>query len=151
MDDECFFSPGGMAEKIRGKCLEYYPNAPETPGQLVRCICESLAMKCRWTLEKIENLMGKEFAVVNVIGGGAKDALTCQLIADCGRRPVIAGPAEASALGNILVQMIAGGQLSSVEEGRELLRNSFPVVEYVPSSVLQWGQAYADFKGRFGL
>ncbi len=151
VDDEAFFAPGDMLRSIAAKCEERFGTAPKTPGQVVRCVCESMTLKCLWTIEKLEELTGKHMPVISIIGGGSRDALTCQFLADAAGRPVMAGPADASALGNILVQMIAAGELADVEEGRALLRRSFPPKEYWPKAGGAWPDAYARFKEALGL
>ncbi len=151
VDDECFFAPGNMLAAVLGKCRALYGSAPETPGQVVRCVCESMALKCLWTLEKLEALLGRKLPSISLVGGGSRDGLTCQLLADASGRVVLAGPADASALGNIMVQMMAMGELAGVEQGRQLLRLSFPPREYLPQAAGMWPEMYGAFKQRLGL
>jgi len=151
VDNDLFFQPGHMREKIRRECLAQYGGAPETPGQFTRCIIESLAMKYRWAVEKLETVIGCSLPVVSVIGGGSQDALACQFTANACRRPVQAGPADASALGNILVQMLAHGEIGGIRQGRQLLRESFPTREYLPRDGVLWEEAYQSYKSRYGL
>jgi sugar (pentulose or hexulose) kinase len=151
VDDEQFYSPGEMKAKIQKICKKHYGDIPQTPSELVRCICESLAFKYRWAVEKLEQLTGKAFPYISIVGGGARDALTCQFTANAAGKPVIAGPENASALGNIIVQLIADGQINSIEEGREIIRRSFKVVHYQPQQTAMWDENYHKFKTMFGL
>lgn len=146
-----FFQPGNMRKKIRRICGQQFGAAPETPGQFTRCICESLALKYRWAMEKLETFTSHSLPVVSMIGGGSRDALTCQFTANACGRPVLAGPADASALGNILVQMLAHGEISSIRQGRGLLQTSFPCKEYLPADTARWEVAYQDFRHRYKL
>ncbi|HOL17172.1 MAG TPA: rhamnulokinase family protein [Bacillota bacterium] len=151
VDDELFYAPGDMAAKIRQRCRERLGRAPENAGELVRCVCESLALKTRWAVEKLEQFTGKALPVISIVGGGAQDQLLCQFMASACGRPVMAGPIEAAALGNILVQMIAGGQLKNIEQGQELIRRTFPLVHYQPRDTDRWAEAYRLFQSIYQL
>ncbi|MBQ8536943.1 MAG: rhamnulokinase [Clostridia bacterium] len=151
VDHDDFYSPGNMCEKIRKHCWARKGGQPETPGQLVRCICESLAIKYRYAIERLEKLAGRAFPAISIIGGGARDAMTCQMTASCCAKPVIAGPTDATALGNILVQLLAHGQIGSIEQGRELIANSFSFNEYTPKDHEAWNEVYQAFMEHFGL
>jgi sugar (pentulose or hexulose) kinase len=145
VDDDRFFSPGGMIDRIRRSCLEHYGRAPEEPGPLLRCVYESLAMKYRYTLELLERVTGRKFPVINIVGGGASDGLLCRFTADACNCPVAAGPREATALGNLLVQLVAAGELSSVEQGRAMIAASFPPLLYEPRNAGLWEAEYRRF------
>lgn len=151
VDDECFFSPGDVRSKIRSHCLARYGSAPENPGEFARCIIESLAFKCFYTVQKLERLVGRSLPVISVVGGGSQDQLVCQLIADVSGRLVLAGPEEASALGNVLVQMISMGDLASLGEGKELLRLSFAPRTHEPQPHGGLLDAYQDYLTHYGL
>lgn len=151
VDDPVFFEPGNMPEKIRQYCIRYYGSAPESIGETVRCVYESLAMKYRWSIEILERLTGKKLTSVNIIGGGSKDKLMCQLTSNICGRPVISGPAEATSYGNLLVQLIASKKISSVEEGLSLLRASFSADTYTPDSNCIWNEKYQSFREMFNL
>ncbi len=151
VDDPEFFAPGGMRQKIREKCWARRGGMPETRGEFIRCVCESLALKYRWALDMLETLTGRTFPAIDIIGGGAQDAFTCRLTADACRRPAIAGPADASAIGNILVQMIAHGEIRDVAEGREAIARSFPRAQYEPGDEARWRDAYGDFVRHFAF
>jgi sugar (pentulose or hexulose) kinase len=145
VDDDRFFSPGGMPDRIRGACLERYGRAPEEPGPLLRCVYESLAMKYRYTLDLLERVTGRKFPLINIVGGGARDSLLCRFTAAACNCPVAAGPREATALGNLLVQLVAAGELSSVEQGRAMIAASFPPVFYEPRDADRWEAEYRRF------
>jgi sugar (pentulose or hexulose) kinase len=132
VDDPVFFEPGNMPEKVRQACKKLWGSAPRDLGGVVRCVYESLAMKFRWSVEILEHMTGRTYPSVNLIGGGSKDGLMCQLTADICGKPVTAGPAEATSYGNLMVQLIADGAVENVEEGRKILRASFSVREYRP-------------------
>jgi rhamnulokinase len=127
-----FAVPGGMPDRIQAYCRRTGQPAPETVGGLARVVYESLAAKYRLTLERIEKLLGRPLTPLHVVGGGSRNRLLNQFAADATGRPVVAGPVEATAIGNILLQMLATGALSSLAEGREIVRRSFPVEVYAP-------------------
>ena len=151
VDDDVFFSPGETRRKIREKCVAEDGRIPETIGEFARCICESLAMKYRWAIERLETLTGRKFNEISVIGGGAQDVLSCQMTADVTGRLVAAGPLDASAIGNILTQLLAHGEIGSIAQGRELVKRSFPQTHYEPKSSTIWNKAYDRYTARLGL
>jgi rhamnulokinase len=136
-----------MPAKIRAFCQETGQAAPESKGAVLRCALESLALRYRWVLEKLQEMMGRRLGVVHIIGGGLQNELLCQLAADAMQRPVVTGPIEATAMGNILMQALALGDLGSLEEGRELVRNSSPVKVYEPGPAAPWDEAYGRYTG----
>ena len=140
-----FLAPGDMPARIRAFCARTGQDAPETEGALVRCALESLALKYRWVLEKLQLMTGKVLRVIHVVGGGSQNELLCQLAADATRRPVIAGPVEATAMGNILMQALARGRIGSLAEGREVVRRSCDAAIYEPRDSGGWDDAYARF------
>jgi rhamnulokinase len=143
-DHPIFLPPGDMPGRIRRFCRETGQNPPEKPGEVVRCVLESLALKYRWVLERAEEITGRRAEVVHVVGGGVRNTLLCQLTADATRRPVRAGPVEATALGNLMVQVYARGYLGSLEEIRAAVRgSSVEVHDYQPTgSADEWDEAY---------
>jgi rhamnulokinase len=142
-DHPAFLAPGDMATRIRSFCEETGQEVPEEPGAVARCVFESLALKYRHAIDEAENLGGRTIGKVNVVGGGSQNELLCQMTADATRRPVLAGPAEATALGNLMVQAYARGRLSSLEEIRESVRRSVEVCEYEPQGAEgDWQEAY---------
>lgn len=150
-DDIAFFRPGNMPQKIQEKCREKYGATPESTGEIVRCVLESLALKYRWAVERLEHVAGKKLPVIHIVGGGSQDRFLCQLTADASNKPVVAGPADATAFGNMMVQLIAHGELSGIEEGRELVRFSSDIREYTPCRPEVWDEVYEDFKARYQL
>jgi rhamnulokinase len=131
-DHPAFLAPGDMATRIRSFCEETGQRPPQEPAAVTRCVFESLALKYRHAVEQAENLAGRAIGTINVVGGGSQNSLLCQLTADATRRPVLAGPVEATALGNLMVQAYARGHLASLEEMREAVRRSVEVQEYEP-------------------
>lgn len=140
-----FLNPGDMPTAIRAYCRRTDQAEPEDPGALIRCCLESLALKYRWVVEALEGLTGRRLETVRVVGGGSQNALLCQLTADaCGRR-VVAGPAEATALGNILVQAVARGHLPSIAAGRRAIAASAERATYEPGDPGGWDAAFPAF------
>jgi rhamnulokinase len=133
-----------MPGRIRRFCTETGQSPPEEPGEVVRCVLESLALKYRWVLERAEEITGRRAEVIHVVGGGVQNTLLCQLTADATRRQVRAGPVEATALGNLMVQAYARGYLGSLEEIRAAVRGSnVEVRDYQPAgSGDEWEDAY---------
>jgi rhamnulokinase len=124
--------PGDMPQKIAGYCLETGQPLPQTPGQFARCILESLALLYRLTLEKMEQLTGRAVTRLHIVGRGSQNALLNQFAANATGRHVVAGPAEATAVGNVLIQAIALGHLDSLQELRRIVRDSFALKAFQP-------------------
>jgi rhamnulokinase len=144
-DDVRFLAPGPMCERIQAFCRDTGQDAPRTKGQVVRCALESLALEYRWVAECLDELVGRRLPTVHIIGGGSQNRLLNQFTADATGRAVVAGPVEATAIGNILVQALALGQLSSLAEGRDLVRRSFDVETFEPAETAAWGEAYERY------
>jgi rhamnulokinase len=143
--DERFLAPGDMPSSLQAFCRETGQPVPESVGAVVRCALESLALEYRWVAERLDELTGRRSTVIHVIGGGAQNVLLNQFTADATGRTVMAGPVEATALGNVLVQAVAGGHLASLEEGRELVRRSYPVRTFEPCETEPWEEAYERY------
>ncbi len=143
--DPAFLPPGDMPARIQAACRRTGQAVPETPAEIVRCVLESLALKYRWVLERLEELAGRRLATIHVVGGGAQNTLLCQLTADACARPVLAGPVEATAVGNLLVQARARGELGSLAELRQVVRASFRLASYDPHPSERWEAHYARF------
>ncbi len=144
--DACeFATAGGVPEKIREYCRRTSQNIPDSDGALVRCIYESLAMKYKFAIDQISENTGRSFDVLHLLGGGTKDSFLCQMTANSLGLPVVAGPAEATALGNILLQLIALGDIADIEEGRMLIRTQERVKKHEPENVEDWKNAYEKF------
>jgi rhamnulokinase len=144
-DHESFLAPGDMPSRINDFCRNTGQEPPADKGALVRCILESLALKYRWIVDRMEEALGPLAPVVNVVGGGSRNDLLCQLTANALGKTVLAGPSEATTLGNVLVQAIARGHVASLEEGRNIVRNSFELREYRPQERDRWEEFYARF------
>ncbi len=140
-----FLNPPSMPEAIRLFCLRTRQNPPLTPPQIVRCILESLALKYRFTLDQLRRIVGTEISRIHVIGGGSRNELLCRFTAAATGLPVIAGPAEATASGNIMVQALALGYVRSLADIRAIIRNSIELKTYEPSGSGDWAQAYERF------
>jgi rhamnulokinase len=144
-DDPRFLNPADMPGEIAEFCRITGQAVPRDQAETARCIFESLALKCRYVLERIEKLSGRRVEVLHILGGGCRNAFLCQCIADaCGVR-VQAGPVEATATGNILVQMLGAGDLRSIRDGRELVERSVEMVWYEPGQRHDWEEAYRRF------
>ncbi|MEK5001688.1 MULTISPECIES: rhamnulokinase [unclassified Paenibacillus] len=147
-DDLRFMNPADMPEEIRGYCRETGQPEPDSVGGTVRCILESLALRYRQVLEQAEALTGSRFAGLHMVGGGVQNELLCGFTADAIGRPVWAGPVEASAIGNLLVQFRAAGRIKDMREGRELVKSSFPLRAFEPGSPerrAEWARAYERY------
>jgi rhamnulokinase len=146
IDPDAFLEPGRMPEKIAAFCRGTGQNPPAAPGEFCRVILESLALRYRQVLESLEALLGRRLEVIHIVGGGSRNQVLNQFVADATGRLVIAGPAEATAAGNVLVQAIGGGLLGGLEEARQLVRRSFPLTEVPPNPRADWDRAYEKFK-----
>ncbi len=148
-NDALFFNLPDMPEAIVQFCQESGQQPPETHGEFIRCSLESVALKYRNVLEKMENLQGKAVEVLHIVGGGVQNPLLCQFTANATGKPVVAGPVEATAIGNIMMQAIATGDISTIAEGRELVKHSFEMVTYEPRDTEQWEEVYQRFRELF--
>jgi sugar (pentulose or hexulose) kinase len=137
-----FFAPGDMPAKINRYLAETGQNKIDDKAQMVRLILESLAFKYRYVMEAIEDVTGRQIEALHIVGGGINNELLCRFAADATGKKVIAGPAEATASGNILAQAIACGQVKSLAAGREIVRNSFELKEYQPKDTQLWQEQY---------
>jgi len=144
-DHAGFILPPDMPAALGDFCRKTNQPAPTDPGAVVRCALESLALRYRWVLEKLETLLGKKLEVIHVVGGGSQNALLCQLTADACNRPVLAGPVEATAIGNVLVQALGLGLLATLAEAREVVRRSFEVRSVEPRDSAAWDEPYGRF------
>jgi rhamnulokinase len=144
-DDPAFLLPPNMPAALADFCRRTGQPAPAEPGAVVRCCLESLALKYRWVLAKLEGLVGRRLDVIHVVGGGSQNALLCQWTADACGRPVLAGPAEATALGNVLVQALGLGLLGSLADGREAVRRSVDLTTYEPRDAARWDEPAGRF------
>jgi rhamnulokinase len=136
LNDARFLSPGNMPEKIAAFCRETSQPVPATPGQFVRTILESLALTYAATLRELETVTGRTFEKLHIVGGGSRSHLLNQLASDATGLPVITGPVEATAIGNILIQALALGQLKSAAHLRQVVEKSFPTQKFIPGTGL---------------
>ncbi len=136
---------GNLPDKIRSYCKNTNQPVPETIGQLVRCIYESLALKYRLALEQIGECTGKKFDVLHLMGGGTKDGFLCELASESIGIPVIAGPVEATALGNIVLQLIALGEIETISQGRKIIAETEKVKTYEGVHTPEWDDAFNSF------
>ncbi len=141
-DYGAFFAGGNMVEKIKQFCKDTNQPVPETVGEIARCIYESLALKYRWALERLEEIKGQSIDTLNIVGGGIQNKLLNQMVADSINRPVITGPVEGAAIGNLLAQAMALGEVKDMEELRQIVRNSEAVETYQPNHTAAWDAAY---------
>jgi rhamnulokinase len=145
-NDLTFLSPGDMATALQDYCRSRKQPAPESEGQLIRCALESLALKYRQVLRGIEALTGEKVEVLHVVGGGSKNDLLNQFTADACGIPVIAGPTEGTALGNVLLQARAAGEIGTLAELRTVVRESSELKTFEPKNVAAWDEAYSKFE-----
>ncbi|MER3410692.1 MAG: rhamnulokinase [Thermoleophilia bacterium] len=141
-DHPSFVPPGDMPARIRSFCAATGQPVPETPGEVVRCALESVILGQRRALELLRAAAGADPAEVHVVGGGARNRLLCQWTADAAGLPVLAGPEEATLVGNACVQAMGLGELTSLAEAREVVRLSFPPLVYEPGAQDPWDDAY---------
>lgn len=145
VDAHDFLAPGNMPARIQEFCRRTGQTAPQGIGPIARVVYESLALKYRRVLEMLETLVGRRISVLHIVGGGAQNRLLNQLTANAIGRPVIAGPFEATAVGNLLLQMLATGAINSLAEGRALVRRSFAAEVYEPQETAAWEAADVRF------
>lgn len=145
-DDESFLRPANMLAAIDRFCIRTQQPVPRDPGAYVRAILDSLAFKYRLVLRNLERVSGKRFEQIRIIGGGSKNRLLNQLTADATGKRVLGGPVEATALGNIAVQILATGAASSLQEVREIVDRSFPTELFEPVATDQWEQHAERFE-----
>jgi rhamnulokinase len=141
-DDAEFFKPGDMPARIQHACRRTGQNAPESKAGIVRCALEGLALKYRYVLEHLEELVGRRLEPIHIVGGGAQNQLLSQFTADATGRRVVTGPVEATAIGNVVMQAMARGHVRSLSEARALVRDSFPPAVVEPVGRAGWDEAY---------
>jgi rhamnulokinase len=127
VDDQRFLKPDNMIEEIQNFCKETNQNVPEQPGEIAKCVFESLANSYKKAVAEIEDIFEKEFSTINVIGGGCQNELLNQLIADVTKKEVFAGPVEATAIGNLVAQLIALEEIEDINKARGIIKQSFEV------------------------
>lgn len=141
-----FLAPQDMPAAIAEYCARTGQRPPADEGAVVRCALDSLALKFRHVLGMCEQLAGRRIETIHIVGGGTKNRQLCQATADaCGRR-VLAGPVEATATGNLMMQAVSAGDVGSIAEAREVIRRSFQLDEYEPQNTVAWDEAYSRFE-----
>lgn len=146
-DNSAFLAPGDMPARIREFCKSTGQSEPQSKGEVVRCVLDSLALRYRSTVEDLDELLGRTHDPIHIVGGGCQNKLLNQLTADATGRTVVAGPIEATAIGNVLVQAMARGFVDSIEEARSIVRNSFELETYQPRECPGLYEAWAKFRG----
>jgi sugar (pentulose or hexulose) kinase len=141
-----FQSPADMPEAVRSFCAQSGQPVPETPGEIARCVFESLSFAYREVAENLERITGRRLTTIRIVGGGSLNRFLCQMTADASGRGVVAGPVEAAALGNAMVQAVATGHLASLPDGRSALRESLEYHAYQPSSGRGWQEAFEHYQ-----
>ena len=145
-DDKLFATQGNMPRRIAEYCAKTGQHVPASVGETVRCILDSLALRYRYTVNDLSVLSGKKVGAINIVGGGTQDTLLCQITADACGVPVCAGPVEATAIGNIMTQLMSLGEVRNLKEAREIVSASFETVNYTPSgNKEQWDEAFVKF------
>lgn len=144
-DDISFMPPGNMPERIAKYCSDTGQYVPNEPGEIARCIAQSLSLKYRMTVENLEEILGKRLPVIHMVGGGIKNRMLCRLTANATGRDVFAGPVEATSIGNLMVQAIALGEVKNLREVRQIIKSSFPIEKYKPQDTEKWDEAYNRF------
>lgn len=144
-DDPIFLQPGNHPQHVQTLCQQTGQPVPESKAAIVRCVLESLAIKYRYVLDRLIQLTGQTVDTIHIIGGGSQNELLCQMTADATGRVVLAGPAEATALGNAMVQFITLGELSNIAEARQLAAHSSHLVRYEPQINARWDERYEQY------
>jgi rhamnulokinase len=150
-DHTSFLAPGDMPSRIKRFCEATDQRPPEGLGQVARCIFESLALKYQWVVTQAGEIAGQNVEAIHIVGGGSQNSLLCQLTADATRLPVLAGPVEATALGNAMVQAYARGHVRSLEEIRDVVRRSTDINRYTPGGdAAEWDELRGKFSSVMG-
>ncbi len=145
-NDEMFVAPGDMPSRIAAYCARTGQPEPTTPGQVMRCALESLALRYRQTLDEIEEITGQPIEILHLVGGGSRNKVLNQFTANAIGRPVITGPGEATALGNIVCQAMAVGAIPDLDAARAIVRASIETGEYQPQDQDAWEVGYQRFR-----
>ena len=145
-DDASFATPGNLPKRIAEFCQKTGQGTPETVGEIVRCIFDSLALRYRWVVDRIDELCAERIPAINIVGGGTKEKMLSQFASDACGRPVYTGPVEATALGNIAAQAIALGEIKDISEAREVIANSTEMGHFEPKDTAMWDEGYERFQ-----
>ncbi len=139
-------APYYLPSAFRGRCRETGQPDPRSEGAIVRCALDSLALAYRQTFDELREVLEAPIDAIHIVGGGSQNRLLCQLTADACSLPVLAGPVEATAMGNLLMQMRTAGIVRSLEEMREVVRRSVTLERYEPRDTALWDDAYGRFR-----
>ena len=150
IDDRSFYAPSDMLEAISDFCKRTGQAMPQDRPAIVRAIIEGIALRYRAVLKELEQIVGRAMPVVHMVGGGIQNKLLCQMGADAMARPVLAGPVEATAIGNLVMQAVGAGELGSVSEARDLVRRSVQIEQYEPQDTDAWDEAFARYEKMTG-
>jgi len=144
-DDSSFLKPDNMPKAIQDFCKKTNQKVPEGKPEIIRCIFESLSFKYRYVLDCLSEILNKKFEILHIVGGGSQNKLLCQMTANACKIPVMTGPVEATAVGNILMQLLATGNISCIAEGREIIKNSFETEILEPKEIDYYESVYQKF------
>ncbi len=144
-NNPCFFNPTDMIEEIKNYCVDHHQIPPQTVGQISRAIFENLAFRYKQAFDQLEILTGKKIKILFIIGGGSQNDMLNQFTANILNIPVKAGPIEATAVGNILVQALALGEIKDIIELRHIVKSSFKISEFFPEDKKEWDNAYKEY------
>lgn len=134
-NDERFMNPSNMISEIQSYCAEVGQLVPKTPGEIARCVFDSLALSYYFYVQDLQLLTGEKWERLHIVGGGANNGLLCQIAADLLEMEIYAGPTESTALGNVVMQMISVGTVTDIKEAREIIFRSFDVTIYIPQEM----------------
>lgn len=145
-ENDVFMAPGDMPSRIKIYCADTKQPVPETKGEIIRCIYQSIALKYKMTLDMLEEISGKQLNAIHMVGGGIKDKTLCAFTASATGRKVIAGPVEATSVGNLMIQALGLGKIKNLAEIRKVVKASFPTTAYEPVDTSAWLEAYEYYK-----
>lgn len=145
-DDEVFVPSGNIPERIKDYCKKNNQYVPQNDAEIIRCIYESLALKYRLAIDELSACTGKTYPTLYMIGGGTKDKFLSQLTANACKCKVSSGPVEATALGNIAVQLLSEGAIENISQAREIVRKSETIIEFTPEENEKWDSAFTEYK-----
>ena len=134
-----------MIDEIKYYCKNHNQEIPESIGEIARTVYESISFNYRRAALNLEDILEEKIKIIHIIGGGSRDGLLNQFTANALNIPVMAGPAEATAIGNLLVQALALGEIKNLDELRKIIKNSFQIKEYFPNNVEEWNKNYEVF------
>jgi sugar (pentulose or hexulose) kinase len=135
-----------MPDCVIKYCKKTDQEIPQNIGEIARVFYDSITLKYLLDLRKLEKIIGRKIELLHLVGGGSKDKLICQSVSDATGLPLIAGPAETTTTGNLLAQMVAAGEINSIEDGREIMINSISLNSYEPINTARWEDKYEKYK-----